>query len=304
MESQDLQKNLTNSENITPSQSQPTVDPSSAGTPTMSLPPLVGAPATGPAGIPTTPLPPIIGNPSTDPDEVLPMPPVASRPPVRPIPRPPVSIPRPPIQVPSTPSIRPNGEAEIRFLHAAPNYTALRISVDARVFTGRLSYRRATDYEDVAAGTRTVTITGATYPRRIYYRAQIPFRAGEVLTLAIIQTASGLDLVRVADSACAGASRGRACIRAVNLVNGSGGLDVNQFTQNTIFSDVQFREITSYRRAAEGDYSFYISPTGTGSGDALTSFFAEIDAGTPYTFYILGSWGSHPNLRVKVLEDL
>ena len=275
-----------------------------AGVPTTPLPPLVGVPDSGLAGVPTTPLPPVVGNPSTDPDEVLPMPPVAGRPTAPPATRPPATRPPVILPTPSLPNFRPQGEAEIRFLHAAPNYTSLRITVDARVFTGRLAYRRATDYEDVAAGVRTVTISGTNYPRRVYYRAQIPFRAGEVLTLAIIQTASGLDLVQVADSACAGVPRGRACIRAVNLVSGSSGLDVNQFTQNTIFSDVQFREITGYRRAAEGEYSFYVSPTGTGAGDALASFYTEIDAGTPYTFYILGTWGNRPQLRVEVLEDL
>ena len=244
-----------------------------AGVPTVPLPPLVGAPATGPAGVPTTPLPPVIGTP--------------------------VILPGP-----SQPGIWPNGEAEIRFLQAAPSYTALRVTVDARVFAGRLSYRRATSYMELSAGVHTVTITGVGYPRRVYYRAQIPFQAGETLTLAIIQTASGLDLIRVTDSACGGAQGGRACIRAVNLVSGSGGLDVNQFTQTTVFSDVQFREITGYRRAAEGDYSFYVCPSGGSAGDALASFFAEIDAGTPYTFYILGSWGNRPRLRVEVLEDL
>lgn len=275
-----------------------------AGVPTVPLPPLVGVPATGPAGVPTTPLPPVIGTPSTDPDEVLPMPPVAGRPTAPPVsqpvrPRPPVILPGP-----SQPGIWPNGEAEIRFLQAAPSYTALRVTVDARVFAGRLSYRRATSYMELSAGVHTVTITGVGYPRRVYYRAQIPFQAGETLTLAIIQTASGLDLIRVTDSACGGAQGGRACIRAVNLVSGSGGLDVNQFTQNAVFSDVQFREITGYRRAAEGDYSFYVCPSGGSAGDALASFFAEIDAGTPYTFYILGSWGNRPRLRVEVLEDL
>lgn len=221
--------------------------------------------------------------------------------------------------------------ATVRFFNAAVGYDALRITVGARVASPNLAFGNLTNYGRVGDGFRTVTIARARAPREILYRRTIPFSAGELITLAVVRTNIGLDLVRISDSPCFNRPYGRACIRTVNLCWDSPALDVFLSDGRLVFSDVRYKEATDFRQARPRDYSFYVAQTpyvptprfsdietieetpivapnyflpGYGGVTPLSSFYINAKRNGVYTAYILGSWNySNPDVQVRVMED-
>ncbi len=87
-----------------------------------------------------------------------------------------------------------------RFLNAAYGYQAFRVFVGNTRAANVLNYASVTSYGRVAAGYQTVTVTGM--DGYIYIQKTMPFQANAVTTIAIINTAGGLDLLQITDSCC------------------------------------------------------------------------------------------------------
>lgn len=226
------------------------------------------------------------------------------------------------------------GYAEVRFLHAAINAVPVSISIGSRNLATNLRYAESTNYSRVADGFRTVTVMSARSPRSVLLRKNIPFRAGERMTLAIINTATGIDLLTVPDNMCASRPQGFACFRMVNLSFNSVPLDLILYDGRVVFADVRFKEITTYRRARPGEYGFYVAVTpatpytmlssnvdietmedlpqtvadnyipGYGDLEPIVSFTESFRAGVNYTAYVIGVGGnvSYPT-TVITLEN-
>ena len=333
--------------------------------PVAPLPPIVGEPETSP--FPDDyPVPPVIrpdepGQTPVGPGMDFPVPPVI-RPdepgqiPVGPgmdFPVPPVIRPETPGQIPvapgpdfgpvypdrpgaiiipgiSLPGLIVPGYCTVRFLNAAAGYEPFRITIGNRLVSNSLAYGTMTGYGRVMDGFRTVTVSNPNAPTSVFYRQTIPFSAGELITLAIVRTNTGLDLVRISDIPCRNRN-GRACIRAVNLNYGSPALDVLLNDGRMVFNDVRYKEVTTFKQARPQDYGFYIAQTsfvpnpyfqdietveetpmaapgyflpGFGSVSPLSSFYVDAKRDGVYTIYILGMWNyQRPNVRVKVVED-
>ncbi len=223
--------------------------------------------------------------------------------------------------------------SEVRFLHAAVQSVPYLISIGTRIATRSLRFAEASDYIKVADGFRTITIMSAASPRTILCRRNIPFRKGDKITLAIINTAGGIDLITVPDSTCENRPRSQGCFRFVNLSYNCVPLDVLLFDGRTVFSDVRFKEITTYRRTRPGEYGFYIVPTptptisayartvdietledmplevddtympGYGNLSPLATFYETFEAGISHTSYFLGLGTNSYPYTVVTLEN-
>lgn len=221
--------------------------------------------------------------------------------------------------------------ATVRFLNAATGYGPLRITVGNRLAASSLPFGGLSGYGRVGDGFYTVSISRARYPREVISQLSIPFTAGELVTLAVVRTSIGVDLVRVSDTPCRNRPFGRACIRCVNLCWNAPALDVLLNDGRLVFSDVRYKEVTNFRRARPQDYGFYIAQTsyvptpyfsdietledtpliapnynlpGIGVLQPLSSFYINAKRNGVYTAYILGSWNyPRPSIRVRVVED-
>lgn len=202
----------------------------------------------------------------------------------------------------------------VRFLHAATGYDPLRILVHSRLFTPSLSYANMTEYRLVQDGYHDVVITPATGARPILLRKTIPFRAGDQVTLAIIDTDMGLDLLQVPDIPCQNPMGGCGSLRMVNLSFNSPPLDMRLYDGGIVLSDVRYREITPFKPFRCGDYLFYLirtSPVAGSSGDPgsvpyepLVSFGIHIKPHATYTCYVIGHIGVPGQvLQLLVAED-
>lgn len=65
-----------------------------------------------------------------------------------------------------------------------------------------LRFGNISSYETISDGFRPVTIVSAVGPRMVFYNQTLPFVAGEKITMVVIDSSNGLDLVRVSDLGC------------------------------------------------------------------------------------------------------
>lgn len=75
--------------------------------------------------------------------------------------------------------------------------------------------------------------------------------------MAIIPSAGGIDLMQISDTPCNNRPYGYSCFRVANLAYYSNPLDVILYDGRVVYSDVRFKEVTSFKRIRPGEYDFY-----------------------------------------------
>lgn len=211
---------------------------------------------------------------------------------------------------------------KVRFLNAVEDSGALRVVVGSRLITNNLTYTNVTEYNNIPVGFRRVIITSASSPRAIMYQATIPFNAGEVITLAIVKSPQGLDLIRISDINITSGFRGRGSMRMANLVLNSPPLDLFLTNHRVIFSDVRYKEVTQAKQAQAKEYDMYIARTPYviepryndieviedmpiitpySNSDPLVSFSVNIKSGVMSTIYVFG--GQSHITQVRVIDN-
>ena len=212
--------------------------------------------------------------------------------------------------------------AQVRFLNAVTEGGSLRITAGNRLLSSSLPPEGLSEYFTVAAGFRSFTFYDADHPWMLLFRSTLPLAAGDVVTLAVIRSGGGgLDLVRVDDRPCGVQGTDLGCIRCVNLVYDSPGLDLVLTDGRVVFTDVRFKEVTNYRRARPGRYDLYAAqtpsserpdietvedlpiPVASWMPEPLASFFLDLRAGGQVSLFLMGDWGVSRELRVKAVEN-
>ena len=133
-----------------------------------------------------------------------------------------------------------------------------RVFISNSRFVNLLNYASASAYGRVTPGYQTVTVSGT--DGYIYIQKTMPFQANTLSTIAIINTASGLDLLQISDSCCP-PTNGYSSFRIGNLAYNSGPLDVLMSDGRVVYSDLRQREIGVFKRIMPGVYQFFYAET-------------------------------------------
>lgn len=225
----------------------------------------------------------------------------------------------------------PSPFAHVRFLNAVCDGAPLRLTLGHRLLATYLRPGHLTGYFKIPVGFRTLTLYDARYPHAPLFCSSLPFNPGEQITLAVVRSGGGVDLVRVDDSpACSSGWSDRGCLRLVNLAYNSPGLDLILTDGRVVFTDVRFKEVTTYRRARPGQYDLYIAQTpytlpeqytdietveelpmlwqeasfpNRGISEPLASFYLEARSGVCSTIYLMGNWNRSHYLRVLITDN-
>ena len=286
----------------------------SAATPVIPLPnPGEGGPVYpgGDAAIPVIPLP--------NPGEGGPVYPGDSGTPVIPLPNPGEGG---PVYPGGGIQILPGGPryASARFLNAAYGYPAFRIFVGGSRAVNFLGAGSISAYSRLNPGYRTVTVSGT--DGYIYLQKTLPFEAGSASTVAVINRAGGLDLIKIPDICCPPTGN-MANFRVSNLARNSGALDVLLADGRVIDTDVRFKETTSYKRIAPGAYEFLFAETNQLPAPAyadietldsafigmnplpntVASLYLNVRARANYTVYLLQNGQNYNAVSTMVVID-
>ncbi len=212
------------------------------------------------------------------------------------------------------------GAARVRFLNAGYGYPAFRIFVGNRRFVNLLNYASATTYGQVAAGYQTVTVTGTN--GYVYIQKTMPFQAGGVTTIAVVNTAGGLDLMQITDSCCPPAN-GYSSFRIGNLARNTSPLDVIMSDGRVVWTDLRFKEVAAFKRIMPGTYQFFYADTNlTAMPAALDietldsawlgvyppqetfgSLYLDVTSNAIYSVYLLQSGTNRNNIQNLILMD-
>ena len=213
-----------------------------------------------------------------------------------------------------------SGAAKVRFLNAGYGYSAFRIFVGNRRFVNLLNYASATTYGRVSAGYQTVTVAGS--DGYIYIQKTMPFQANTVTTIAIVNTAGGLDLMQITDSCCP-PTNGYSSFRIGNLAYNSGPLDVIMSDGRVVWSDLRFKEVPSFKRIMPGVYQFFYADTNLSAMPAgldietldsawlgvypphetFGSLYLDVASNAIYSVYLLQSGRNRNNIQNLILMD-
>lgn len=208
---------------------------------------------------------------------------------------------------------------KVRFLNAAFGYQPFRVFINRRFIVNGLGFASLTPYGRISDGFQTVTVTGTN--GYVYIQKSMPFRAGDTVTIAIINTASGLDLMQISDEPCT-RPRNMSCFRACNLAYYSNPIDVILEDGRVVYSDVRYKEVTTFKRIRPGEYMFYLAETNlrpmpryqdietVGSGvtdfdlpEALVSVYVDVKPNNMYTLFILSRGITPGAIQTMVVED-
>ena len=212
------------------------------------------------------------------------------------------------------------GASKVRFLNAAFGYPNFRIFVNNNRFVNLLNYASVTGYGRVAAGYQTVTVSGP--DGYIYIQKTLPFQVGAATTVAIINTAGGMDLLQIADSCCP-PTNGFSNFRIGNLAFNSGPLDVIMSDGRVVYGDLRFKEIGAFKRIMPGTYQFFYAETDLvpmpASVDIETldsawlgvypphetfgSLYLNVTSNAIYSVYLLQSGTGRNNIQNLILMD-
>lgn len=215
--------------------------------------------------------------------------------------------------------VRP-GSSRVRLLNAAYNYPALQITIGGSRFASRLGYAAVTGYGRVPAGYQTVTVAAPN--GRVYLRKSMPFQVNGLTTIAIINTAGGLDLLQIPDSCCS-PGNGLSSFRVGNLAYNSGPLDVLMSDGRVVYSDLRFKEVAAFRRIAPGTYQFFYADTNQAPMppamgidmldpawlgvyppfETFGSLYLNITGGEICTVYLLQNGSGRNNIQNLILVD-
>lgn len=213
-----------------------------------------------------------------------------------------------------------NQTARVRFLNAAGGYPSLRIYINNRMIVDGLGFSTLTPYGRVSSGFQTVSVTGPN--GYTYIQKTIPFTSNQATTVAVINTPRGLDLMQISEQSC-NRSNIASCFRVVNLAVNSNPLDVILYDGRVVYTDVRYKEVTSFKRIRPGEYQFYLAETrsniSTGIVDietigmetvaydeipsVLVSFYVNVRPNSTYTVYILNPDRNSNSLITFIVED-
>ena len=187
----------------------------------------------------------------------------------------------------------------VRFLNASAGYNTFLIYINDQLVVPSLNNGESSQYGRVSAGIQTVTVAGEN--GYVYIQKQITVPMNGAITVAIINTDSGLDLLTITDTSCNGGTSG--CIRACNLSNTNRNLNIVLNNGMVTFNNVRYKEVTNFRYLSPGYYSADIYDTMSQTGSPLVSVNFSVTSGVAYTMYVFNWNQSKDAIRTLVVED-
>lgn len=187
----------------------------------------------------------------------------------------------------------------VRFLNAAAGYNPFLIYINNQLVVNSLDNAEISQYGRVSSGSQTITVSGMN--GYVYIQKQINVRAGSAMTVAIINTQSGLDLMTINDTQCQ-SGFGTGCFRVANLsvTNQNLNVSLNNFFS---FRNVTYKEVTGFSYITAGNYTVRVYNNPSLTGNALVTSSMTLRSNTAYTLYIFNWNQSRDAIRTLIVED-
>ncbi|MDO5415600.1 MAG: DUF4397 domain-containing protein [Lachnospiraceae bacterium] len=228
--------------------------------------------------------------------------------------------------IPSNPSlpIAPDiAYSQVRFINASTNTFPVNFSIDGIRYASNSQFGNVSGYQRISDGFHTVSVNRTAGMQALLLQQSFPFTAGQNYTMVLVDAREGgLEMVQVTDTGCNNLPSGYGCYRVANMSYSGSNFDIRMFNGDTIFRHVNFTQVTSYKRAMAGNYTFYAAAANfysmirelpviiigaVAGGDTVSAPLASanvtIRPGTRTTSYIIGNIWSAFSLRMITVND-
>jgi LPXTG-motif cell wall-anchored protein len=194
-----------------------------------------------------------------------------------------------------------SGQAQVRAVHASPDAPAVDILVnDGRAFANA-PFKGITNYASLDAGTYNVKVVPADATEPVVIEADLPLQAGMNYTVVAAGRLADIEPVVLMNDSGAPAA-GKAHVRFAHFSPDAPAVDIAVKDGPVVFSNVAFKDSSSYTPVDAGSYDLEVRLAGT-STVALSVPGVALQDGTVYTIYAMGLAGGSPALEAVVSED-
>lgn len=223
--------------------------------------------------------------------------------------------------IPSNPVIPRYGQ--VRFINASTNNFPVNFSIDGTAYASNSQFSNVSHYQEISDGFHTVSVKRTTGMQALLLQQTFPFIAGQKVTMVLMDAREGgLEMIQITDTGCNNLPTGYGCYRVANVSYSGSSFDVRMYNGDTVFRNVSFSQVSSYKRALAGNYTFYLTNTNfygairelpviiigaiTGTSPIsrpLATGNVTIQAGQNTTTYIMGNTWSAYSLRMVTVYD-
>ncbi|MCI8950010.1 MAG: DUF4397 domain-containing protein [Lachnospiraceae bacterium] len=224
--------------------------------------------------------------------------------------------------IPSPPVMNPR-YGQVRFINASTNNFPVNFSIDGTPYASNSQFSNVSHYQEICDGFHTVSVNRTTGMQALLLQQTFPFIAGQKVTMVLMDAREGgLEMIQITDNGCNNLPAGYGCYRVANVSYSGSSFDVRMYNGDTVFRNVSFSQVTSYKRALAGNYTFYLTNTNfygairelpviiigaiTGTSPIsrpLATGNVTIQAGQNTTTYIMGNTWSAYSLRMITVYD-
>lgn len=202
----------------------------------------------------------------------------------------------------------PDGEARVRVVHASPDAPDVDVLVDGAEVLDDVPYLAASDYLDVPAGDRSLTVNVAGSTTTVI-DADVALSDGGDYTVIAAGPAASIEPIVLEDDNVAPAA-GNAKVRAIHGAPGAPAVDIyvtapgaDLEEETPVLTGVEFGDVADYIEAPAGDYQVRVTPTGT-TVVAIDSGALTLSAGQVRTVIAVDAAGGGPPFDLLLLADV
>ncbi len=224
---------------------------------------------------------------------------------------------------PTIPSVPSYQYGQVRFINASTNTFPVNFSIDGITYAANSQFSNVSAYQPISDGFHTISVNRTTGLQALLLQQTFPFTSGQKVTMVLADAREGgLEMIQVNDVGCNNLPSGYGCYRVANMSYSGSSFDIRMYNGDTVFRNVGFTQVTSYKRALAGNYTFYLSNanfqsairelpiiiigaiTGTSPvSSPLASGNVTIQAGQNTTTYIMGNTWSAYSLQMITVND-
>ncbi|MDK2967009.1 DUF4397 domain-containing protein [Lacrimispora sp.] len=188
----------------------------------------------------------------------------------------------------------------VRFLNAAAGYEPFQIYINKQLAVNGLDNGDMSQYGRVSAKMQTVTVEGQN--GYVYLEKQIEVSRGQAITIAVINSDSGLEIMEIMDMYCNGGINS-GCFRVCNLSITNRKVNVILNGGELTFKEVDYKELTGFKYQKTGFYLVAVMSSSAQSENILLTSNIYIRGNASYTLYVF-NWSNTMNaIRILIVED-
>lgn len=195
----------------------------------------------------------------------------------------------------------------LRFLNASSGYDGFSIYWNEQKILPVIQSGDISAYEKVPGASTVISVVGKN--GYVYVQKNVDFHNLRTVTIAIIDSLSGLDLLLIEDGYFDGL-KNMGCVRVCNLAQRRDAVNLVVGNQYVTFSNVQNKEVTEYKNMWPGKYRYYIANNKYNALPLLSNrniiFSSELEivARSSLTIFLF-RWNKENlnNLRVLLVQE-